>query len=127
MAGTNTARGTLPDTMPLGPAIILVNPQLGENIGMCARAMLNCAVTELRIVKPRDGWPNPGAISSASGAVSVLENAKLFETTAEAVADLEFVLATTARERGMVKDIWTAEAGAKVIHEKNAGGTQKCG
>ena len=127
MAGTNAARGTLPEKMPLGPAMILVQPQLGENIGMCARAMLNCAVTELRIVKPRDGWPNPGAISSASGAVSVLDNAKLFETTAEAVADLEFVLATTARERGMVKDIWTAEAGAKVIHEKNAGGTQKCG
>ena len=127
MAGTNTTRGTIPDAMALGPAIILVRPQLGENIGMCCRAMLNCAVTELRLVKPRDGWPNPAAISSASGATSILENAKVFETTAEAVADLEFVLATTARERGMVKEIWTAEAGAKAIREKNASGKQKCG
>ncbi len=127
MAGTNTARGTLPDTAPLGPAVILVHPQLGENIGMCARAMLNCAVTELRIVKPRDGWPNPAAVSAASGAASILENAKLYETTKEAVADLEYVLATTARNRGVVKDICTAEAAAKLIHEKNAAKTQKCG
>jgi tRNA/rRNA methyltransferase len=96
-----------------------VHPQLGENIGMCARAMLNCAVTELRIVKPRDGWPNEAAVSAASGAISVLENAKLFETTKEAVADLEFVLATTARERGMVKEIYTAEAAAKKIRQIN--------
>lgn len=127
MAGTKTARGKLPDSAPLGPAIILVHPQLGENIGMCARAMLNCAVTELRLVKPRDGWPNDAATAAASGAVSILENAKLFETTTEAVADLEFILATTARERGMVKDIFTAEAGAKIIRQKNAGQTQKCG
>lgn len=127
MAGTNTARGALPDNIALGPAIILVQPQLGQNIGMCARAMLNCAVTELRIVKPRDGWPNPDAISAASGAVSILDNAKVYETTKEAVADLEYVLATTARERGMVKDICTAEAAAKVIRGKNAAHVQKCG
>ena len=127
MAGTNTLRGLVPEAIPLGPVIILVNPQLGENIGMCARAMLNCAVTELRIVKPRDGWPNENAISAASGAISVLENAKLFETTKEAVADLEFVLATTARNRGIVKDICTADAAAKLIHEKNAAKVQRCG
>jgi tRNA/rRNA methyltransferase len=127
MAGTNTAKGALPAHAPLGPAIILVQPQLGENIGMCARAMLNCAVTELRIVKPRDGWPNPDAISAASGAVSVLDNARLFDTTKDAVADLEFVLATTARGRGMVKDIYSAEAAAKQIRARNNGGAQKCG
>lgn len=119
MAGTNTAHGKLPENAPLGPAIILVHPQLGENIGMCARAMLNCAVTELRIVKPRDGWPNDAATAAASGAVSILENAKLYDTTKEAVADLEYVLATTARARGMVKDIVTAEAAARKIREMN--------
>ena len=57
--------------MPLAPVVILVRPQLGENIGMCARAMLNCGVTELRIVKPRDGWPNDDAIAAASGAIKL--------------------------------------------------------
>ncbi len=127
MAGTNRTRDSLPEAAALAPVVILVHPQLGENIGMCARAMLNCAVTELRLVKPRDGWPNHTAISCASGAIDVLNNAKVFETTKEAVADLEFVLATTARERGMVKEIYTAEAGAKAIREKNLGGVQKCG
>lgn len=126
MAGTNTAKeNTKP--APFAPAVILVHPQLGENIGMCARAMLNCAVTELRLVKPRDGWPNPAAVASASGAISLLENAKVFETTKEAVADLEFVVATTARERGIVKDIYTAEAAALEIRKRNISGTQKCG
>ena len=68
MAGTNTSKAT-DAALALAPAVILVAPQLGENIGMCARAMLNCGVTELRIVKPRDGWPNPAAISAASGAI----------------------------------------------------------
>lgn len=94
---------------------------------MCARAMLNCAVTELRIVKPRDGWPNPAAVSAASGASALLDNAQIYETTAEAVADLEYVLATTARPRGMVKDVYIAEAAAKEIRRRNASGAQKCG
>ncbi len=89
--------------------------------------MLNCAVTEMRIVKPRDGWPNPAAVTAASGAIAVLENAKIFETVEEAISDLTFVVATTARERGMVKEIYTAEAAAKVIREKNGGGKQTCG
>lgn len=126
MAGTNATKDALQNTA-LAPVVILVNPQLGENIGMCARAMLNCAVTEMRLVKPRDGWPNPGAISSASGAVDILNSAKVFETVQEAIADLTFVIATTARERGMVKEIYTAEAAAKIIREKNAGGKQTCG
>lgn len=125
MAGTNTS--ITAKQAPLGPAIILVQPQLGQNIGMCARAMLNCGITELRLVKPRDGWPNEKAGAAASGADDVLSNAKLFDTTAEAVKDLEFVLATTARNRGMVKDIYTAEAGTALIHQRNAGGVQKCG
>ncbi len=126
MAGTNKKQSASQE-IPTPPVIILVGPQLGENIGMCARAMLNCAVTEMRIVNPRDGWPNPSAVSAASGALSVIENAKTFTSTEEAIADLEFVLATTARGRDMVKDIYTAEEAAKEIRLKNTGDTPKCG
>lgn len=126
MAGTNTSKNIDPSSLPIAPAIILVRPQLGENIGMCARAMLNCAVTELRIVAPRDGWPNPDAVSAASGASGILEHAKLFETTEAAVADLEYVLATTARSRELVKDVVTANEAAKIIRNKNDE-SNKCG
>ncbi len=126
MAGTDTSQQLVKE-LPLAPAIILVEPQLGENIGMCARAMLNCAVTELRIVKPRDGWPNERAIASSSGATEVIDNAKIFDSVEAAIADLEFVLATTARPRGMVKDIFSTDTAAAAIRQRNAGGTQKCG
>jgi len=89
------------------PAIVLVNPQLGENIGKCARAMLNFGMTEMRIVKPRDGWPNPDAGPSAAGADIILETAQIFETTAEAVADCSNIYATTVRKRGMTKPVLT--------------------
>lgn len=85
------------------PTIILVEPQLGENIGMVARAMLNCGLTDLRLVRPREDWPNAKAFAAASGADRVLTTARLFATTGEAIADLEHVYATTARARGMVK------------------------
>jgi len=94
------------------PPLFWLKPQLGENIGMVARAMLNCGLTDLRLVSPRDGWPNEKATRTASGATVVLENARVFETTAEAVADLGFVLATTARARDMTKDVQTARAAA---------------
>lgn len=81
------------------PVVILVNPQLGENIGAACRAMLNFGLTELRLVAPRDGWPNPAADAMAAGALPVLEHAKVFSTTAAAVADLKYVLAATARRR----------------------------
>lgn len=126
MAGTDTSQKT-PQNIPLAPVIILVGPQLGENIGMCARAMLNCAVTEMRIVNPRDGWPNPAAVSAASGATEVLDKAKIYASTKEAIADLEFVLATTARTRGFVKEIYSTDAAAKEIRQHNAAGVQKCG
>lgn len=95
------------------PAIVLVKPQLGENIGMCARAMLNCGLTDLRIVCPRDGWPSPQAESASSGAFEKGVVARLYDTTAEAVADCRFVLATTARTRDMVKNIFTPRESAK--------------
>jgi tRNA/rRNA methyltransferase len=83
------------------PAIVLVRPQLGENIGKAARAMLNFGLTDLRLVAPRDGWPNPSAGPSASGADIVLEKARVFGSVAEAVADCPFVYATTVRKRGL--------------------------
>jgi tRNA/rRNA methyltransferase len=99
-----------------GPAIVLVNPQMGENIGMCARAMLNCGLTDLRLVAPRDGWPSEIARATSSGAVDVIDGAKLYKTLAEAVADRTLVVATTARPRYMVKPILTPETAAQAIH-----------
>ena len=101
------------------PAVILVRPQLGENIGAACRGMLNFGLTELRLVAPRDGWPNPAADAMAAGAVELIENAKLFDTVDEAVADLSFVLAATARRRELEipvvgTDIIGAEMRAKV-------------
>jgi tRNA/rRNA methyltransferase len=92
------------------PAIILVRPQLVENIGAAARAMMNCNLSELRLVEPRDGWPlispqKERAAAAASGADSILENARLYKTTAEAVSDLNAVYATTARSRDMIKPV----------------------
>ncbi len=95
------------------PVVILVNPQMGENIGASCRCMLNFGLTELRLVAPRDGWPNPAAEPMAAGAIDVLERAKVFETTGEAIADLKFVLAATARRREMeISVIGTDEVGA---------------
>jgi tRNA/rRNA methyltransferase len=98
------------------PAIVLVRPQLGENIGKAARAMLNFGLTELRLVTPRDGWPNPTAGPAASGADIVLEKATLFETVADAVADCPHVYATTVRKRGVTKPVLTPEQAADAIH-----------
>ncbi len=95
------------------PTIILVRPQLGENIGMAARAMLNCGLSTLRLVAPRDGWPNPKAQRAASGADVVLERAQVFDTVAEAVADLERVVATTARNRELSQRIVTPRRAAQ--------------
>jgi tRNA/rRNA methyltransferase len=97
------------------PAIVLVRPQLGENIGKAARAMLNFGLTDLRLVAPRDGWPNPAAGPSASGADIVLEKAQVFETVAEAVHDIPYVYATTVRKRGLVMPVVTPEEAAREI------------
>jgi tRNA/rRNA methyltransferase len=98
------------------PVIVLVRPQLGENIGKAARAMLNFGLVEMRLVEPRDGWPNPSAGPAASGADVVLEQAKVFATTAEAVADCSQVYATTVRKRGVTKPVVTPEVAAREIH-----------
>jgi tRNA/rRNA methyltransferase len=90
----------------------MVRPQLGENIGMAARAMLNCGLSTLRLVAPRDGWPNERAQRAASGADIVLERARVFDTVGEAVADLQHVVATTARNRELTQRIVTARRAA---------------
>ena len=91
-----------------GPAIVLIRPQLGENIGAAARAMLNCGLGRLRLVAPRDGWPNPAARPMAAGADAVLDAAEVFDTTEAAIADFAHVFATTARPRDMVKRVVSA-------------------
>jgi tRNA/rRNA methyltransferase len=91
------------------PVIVLVRPQLGQNIGKAARAMLNFGLTEMRLVAPRDGWPNPDAGPSASGADVVLEQAQVFDTVQEAIADCSNVYASTVRRRDLVMPVVTPE------------------
>ena len=98
------------------PIIVLVRPQLGENIGKAARAMLNFGLTELRLVAPRDGWPNPDAGPAASGADIVLEQARVYDSIAEATADCVHVYATTVRKRGVTKPVLTPEVAARAVH-----------
>jgi tRNA/rRNA methyltransferase len=97
------------------PVIVLVRPQLGANIGKTARAMLNFGLTELRLVAPRDGWPNPEAGPAASGADAVLENAQVFASTAEAIADCALVYASTVRRRDLVLPVVDPRAMASGI------------
>ncbi|HET9397372.1 MAG TPA: RNA methyltransferase [Sphingomicrobium sp.] len=101
------------------PIVVLVRPQLGQNIGKAARAMLNFGLTELRLVAPRDGWPNPEAGPAASGADAVLDNARIFETTAEAIADCSLVYASTVRRRDLVMPVVGPEEMAREIHFTN--------
>ena len=96
----------------LAPAIILLEPQLGENIGFAARAMANFGLTELRLVAPRDGWPNEKARASAAIAHSIVDGANLYPSLDLAIADLNFLLATTARPRDMVKPVLTPKRAA---------------
>ena len=120
MVGAGTDR-----TKPLfegGPSIILVRPQLAVNIGMCARAMANFGLSDLRLVSPREGWPRTGArrkgaYAAAAGAVHLLERARVYCSVAEAVADLNYVWATTARERGQNKRV---EVPAQAMVETSA-------
>jgi tRNA/rRNA methyltransferase len=105
-----------PPPVSAPPVIVLVRPQLGENIGKAARAMLNFGLTEMRLVTPRDGWPNPSAGPAASGADIVLEQAQVFASVAEAVADCPHVYATTVRKRGVTKPVVTPDEAATAIH-----------
>lgn len=108
----------MPVTTDRSPVIVLVRPQLGENIGKAARAMLNFGLVEMRLVSPRDGWPNPSAGPAAAGADIVLDKATVYETLAEAVADCAHVYATTVRKRGVTKPVLTPEDAARAIQRE---------
>src|SRR6267154_1464965 len=98
-----------------GPVVVLVEPQLGENIGMAARAMGNFGLTRLRIVNPRDGWPNVHARRAASGADHILDHAELFDTVEQAVADCTLLFATTARAHDQAKPVVGPQQAAQEI------------
>lgn len=114
------------DLQPSPPAVILVEPQLAENIGACARAMLNCGLTDLRLIAPRDGWPNEDARPMASGADRVLDAARAFDSLDEATKDLQALYATTARVRDMVHRQITPRRLAVELRQHESCGT-RCG
>ncbi|HZU91754.1 MAG TPA: RNA methyltransferase [Stellaceae bacterium] len=122
MAGTNHSR----DAVTGGPAIVLVEPQLGQNIGTAARAMMNCGLDDLRLVRPRDGWPNDKAVAAASGADRVLDKARLYPSVEAAIGDLAHVYASTARDRYMVKREVTPRRAAEEMRGHIAAG-EPCG
>lgn len=104
------------------PVFVLVRSQMGENIGGAARAMWNFGLDRMRLVEPRDGWPNQKAVAMASGAGRLLDEAGVFATTAEAVGDCDYVFATTARARGLTKPVVTPERAMEMAREKIAAG-----
>src|SRR6478736_2847537 len=121
MSGSGTDK-TKSGVSLAGPVVILVEPQLGENIGMAARAMGNFALSRLRIVNPRDGWPNVSAQRAAAGADHILEHVELFETVEQAVADCTLLFATTARAQDQAKPVVAPEVAAREIAGEVAGG-----
>ena len=118
MAGTNRTQSMIAE----GPAVILVEPQLGENIGMVARAMANFGLADLRIVNPRDGWPNEKAEAAASGAVHVVTGARVFADLRSAMADLNYCVATTARNRDGFKQVLGPQSAAETLRARFAAG-----
>ncbi len=117
----NAAPAALP-----GPAIILVEPQLGENIGAAARAMANFGLRDLRLVNQRDGWPNEAARASAALAAGIVDSAVVYANIGAAVADLHYVAATTARSRFLAKPVLAPDSAAAAIFERRAAGW-RCG
>lgn len=119
MAGTDSTKRF--DLGP-APAVVLVNPQMGENIGAAARAMANFGLRELRIVDPRDAWPNRKAFTTSSGAHWILEEARVTDDLRSAIGDLTYVYATTARPRDMVKDVITPEEAGRDMRRRIGAG-----
>jgi tRNA/rRNA methyltransferase len=118
MAGTDRRQKLIAE----GPVIVLVNPQLGENIGAAARAMANFGLAELRLVNPRDGWPNDVARANAAKADHIIDSVKVFDTLEEAIADLNFVYATTARQREMLKPVRGPREAAETLRKRHTAG-----
>lgn len=100
------------------PSIILVNPQMGENIGGAARAMLNCGLEHLKLVNPRDGWPNERADAMSSGAFAKMPEVQLYDNVSEAVKDDHYIYATTSRPRDMVKPVMTPEEACSDMYKR---------
>ena len=109
------------------PRIVLVRPQMGENIGAAARAMANFGLARMRLVAPRDGWPNPAAQAMASGAGRLLDAASLEDDLPGALADCHYVLATTARTRGLTKPVFSPEAAMRETARRIARGEVRAG
>lgn len=109
-----------------GPAVILCEPQLGENIGAAARAMANFGLWDLRLVNPRDGWPNEKAVAAASRADHVIERVQVFSSVEAAIADLSLIFATTARKRDMAKPVLGPDEAARRL-VSHIGSAQKAG
>lgn len=107
-------------------SVILSHPQMGENIGASARAMMNFGLSDLRLVAPRDGWPNERAQAVSAGALEAMPQVPVYDTLPESVADLNFILATTARPRDMVKPVYTPQQAITEIHNRIQG-SQKAG
>ncbi len=112
---------------PNTPVVILAEPQLGENIGTAARAMANFGLSEMRLVRPRDGWPSESADKAAAGALFVTQNAIVYDSMEEAVGDLTYVYATTARPRDMHKPVVSPQSAAREIHQRSKAGEGRSG
>jgi len=112
----------MPALQQTSPAIILSHPQLGENIGAAARAMANFGLADLRLVAPRAGWPNAKATAMAAGAGNIVESARAFSTVPEALGDLNYILATTARERGIAREVLTPAEAARRLRAASGRG-----
>jgi len=123
---TRAAKGAMPQADRPTPAFVLVAPQMADNIGMVARAMANFALDELRLVAPRDGWPNEKARAAASGAHAIIDDAVAYGTTQEAIGDLHWVCATTARQRELAKPVMSFEMAVGEMRRRLAAG-QRCG
>ena len=123
--GNRISRREGMSTLRAAPVFVLVEPQMGENIGAAARAMLNFGVSALRIVNPRDGWPNPKAGAMAAGASIVIDQAEVFDTLEAALADCHYVLATTARARELLLPVYDPAGAATAIKPKIDAG-EKC-
>jgi tRNA/rRNA methyltransferase len=104
------------------PTVILSNPQMGENIGAAARAMLNCGLAHMLLVNPRDGWPNERAQAMSSGALELMPPVEVFDTLPAATSDHHYIYATTARPRDLVKPVFTPRAAAADMRERIAAG-----
>lgn len=118
MSSGRISRSKAREHVSPAPAFVLVEPQMGENIGAAARAMLNFGVSGLRIVNPRDGWPNPKASAMASGAAAVIDEARVFDAFSDAVADCQFVIATTARRRELMLPVMEPAAAAAELRRR---------